>query len=150
MIWKFLVQLGFISIFVSIVTFWIAQYNEYIKIGNNINVETINNITFSDIILSDKDDEWMYLNKMSNLVYKDNWNYITQYYSKECVEKYIVVALNMDSLNTLISLRQTGDPITKHSEDIKKFTTELKKSLNEIYSQCKRAKFKIIFGKYNY
>ena len=81
LMWNFIKELGGISLFFAVITFWIVQHNQYISIVNSIYFETDANIKKLNIILSDQDRIWGYLMTFSSQVYEDNWNFISQYYT---------------------------------------------------------------------
>lgn len=138
----FLVQLGLFGIFVSVLTFWINQYNSYIEKDNNIKIETENNIAvIKNIILKDVKKEWMYLIELSNVTYKENWNYIHQYYNEGCRDVFRLTSLDINGLNTLLILRQRNDPDPQHSEDIHKFAKIIENRLIFL-SECNPKPFR--------
>ena len=107
--WKFLNGLGGVSLLVSVITFWIIQYNNYIQIGNSIRADTSINIAKLQTINDDTTKTWGYTFLLSDNAYNNNWNFILQYYSTSCIQSIEYATINIESINTLISQRQIGN-----------------------------------------
>ena len=135
LMWNFIKELGGISLFFAVITFWIVQHNQYISIVNSIYFETDANIKKLNIILSDQDRIWGYLMTFSSQVYEDNWNFISQYYSRDCLEYMRLAVLNEESMNTIITQRQAGN-FTLGQTALYNGANNLKEELEYIGSHC--------------
>ncbi|MDD5590036.1 MAG: hypothetical protein PHQ47_02590 [Candidatus Portnoybacteria bacterium] len=121
-----LAKLGFLSIIVTVVIFWIGEHSRLQEIKNNLEKETIDNLmNLETNILPDKEREWLYLVKLSNTSYKVNWNYIKNKYSENCVKFFSETSFKIDSINTLLDLRQWEPYNKSHSDDLHKLARRL-------------------------
>jgi len=126
-----------VAVILTVFSFWLVRYFNYVEIKNNIGTSIENNMFLVDNVFKDKNREWMFLNKLSNTIFKENWNYISNHYNETCFDYFRSLSLNIDSMNSLIALQQIGKASSSNINDLHTMANILITQLDFIKNECR-------------
>lgn len=119
------------------------QYNNYVETDNNLKIETLNNLSVINSLGAGVGSQELYFSNLSNIIYKESWNHIVQYYNKECEVLFRSTSLNINTFNQLYFLRLGDKENQTYASGLNVITEKLKNQLQQL-RDCKVDSFRPI------